>query len=54
MAITYTNAKGNYISNSIDPIRTTFTADFPASHTPLYIHSEICYYKSINQYEVTL
>ena len=29
MAITYTNAKGNYISNSIDPIRTTFTADFP-------------------------
>lgn len=29
MAITYFNAKGDFISNSIDPIRTNFTADFP-------------------------
>lgn len=29
MAITYFNAKGDFISNSIDPIRTTFSADFP-------------------------
>ena len=29
MAITYFNAKGDFISNSIDPIRTTFTPDFP-------------------------
>ena len=28
MAITYFNAKGDFISNSIDPIRTNFTADF--------------------------